>query len=168
MTLLHRFSTGLICTALLAGITRFNAVAEEPINQSTASDATDSHSAYDELSVEDQKLIDQIQRKAFDYFWDGFDPTTGLIADSNRRRRTSVAHSGFGLSVFCIGVDRGWVTRREAYDRVLITLNSYFKDPSDENDLLSKGSMVYSSISLMWTPENVMEEVRCQPLTAPF
>ena len=139
MTRFHKVSTGLICTALLTTTTLLNAVAEEPINQGTAPIATDRHAAYDKLSAQDQKLIDQIQRKAFDYFWDGFDPSTGLIADAGRRRRTSIATSGFGLSAYCIGVDRGWVNRQEAYDRVLVTLNSYFKDPADENDFCVEG-----------------------------
>ncbi|MDP6723561.1 MAG: glucoamylase family protein, partial [Pirellulaceae bacterium] len=139
MTRFHKTSTGLICTALLTTTTLLNAVAEEPIDQGTTPIATDRHAAYDKLSAQDQKLIDQIQRKSFDYFWDGFDPSTGLIADAGRRRRTSVATSGFGLSAYCIGIDRGWVTRQEAYDRVLVTLNSYFKDPADENDFCVEG-----------------------------
>ncbi len=134
----HKASTGLICTALLISTTWLGAVAE-PINQGTAATATDDRSTYDDLSTEDQELIDQIQRKAFDYFWDGFDPSTGLIADAGRRRRTSVATSGFGLSAYCIGVDRGWVTRQEAYDRVLVTLNSYFDDPEVEDDFCVEG-----------------------------
>jgi hypothetical protein len=94
---------------------------------------------WNKLSVEDQQFLDLTQRKAFDYFWEGFDPVTGLIADNSKRRRTSIAHSGFGLSAFCIGVNRGWVTHQEAYDRVLITLNSYYKNPDDENDLCVEG-----------------------------
>ena len=94
---------------------------------------------WNNLSVEDQEFLDEVQRKAFDYFWEGFDPVTGLIADKAKRRRTSIAHSGFGLSAFCIGVDRGWVSKDEAYDRILITLNSYYKDPNDENDFCVEG-----------------------------
>jgi len=94
---------------------------------------------WEELSKKDQQFLDKVQRKAFDYFWEGFDPVTGLIADNAKGRRTSIAHSGFGLSAFCIGVDRGWVTRQEAYDRVLITLNSYYKNPDDENDFCVEG-----------------------------
>ena len=168
MTLLHNFSTGLTCTALLASITLVNAVAEEPINQSTAPVATDSHGAYDKLSVEGRKLIDRVQRRAFDYFWDGFDPSTGLIADADQRRRTSIATSGFGLSAYCIGVDRGWVTRQEAYDRVLVTLNSYFKDPGDENDFAVEGKYGLFFHFINVDTGNVTDEVKCQPLTAPF
>ncbi|GAI38840.1 unnamed protein product, partial [marine sediment metagenome] len=73
---------------------------------------------WNNLSAKDQEFLDKVQRKAFDYFWDGFDPVTGLIADNSRGRRTSIANSGFGLSAFCIGVDRGWVSRNEAYDRI--------------------------------------------------
>jgi hypothetical protein len=83
MTRLHKFSTGLIFTALLSSITLVNTVAEKPINQGVSPVETDS--AYEKLSAEDQKLIDRVQRKAFDYFWDGFDPPTGLIADAVRQ-----------------------------------------------------------------------------------
>ncbi len=139
MTRLRKVSTGLIYTALLTTTTLLNAVADGPIDRGTAPIATDGHAAYDKLATEDQELIDQIQRKAFNYFWDGFDPETGLIADASHRRRTSIATSGFGLSAYCIGVDRGWVTRQEAYDRVLATLHSYYKDPADEDDFCVEG-----------------------------
>ena len=139
MTQLQKLSTGLIYATLLASITPAKAATEAPINQVAAPAETDRHAAYDTLSAQSQKLIDQVQRKAFDYFWDGFDPSTGLIADADHRRRTSIATSGFGLSAYCIGIDRGWVIRQEAYDRVLVTLNSYWKDPTDENDFCVEG-----------------------------
>ncbi len=121
--------TGLMWSVIVAGLAFTNADAGE---------ASISGTDY-RLSTEDEEFLDKVQRKAFDYFWDGFDPVTGLIGDKARGRRTSIANSGFGLSAYCIGVERGWVTRQEVYDRVLITLNSYFKDPDDENDLCVEG-----------------------------
>lgn len=91
------------------------------------------------LSENDQQFLNLTQRKAFDYFWQGFDPKTGLIADKSKGRRTSIATSGFGLSAFCIGVKRGWVSKEEAYKRILITLNSYYKDPNNPNDFCVEG-----------------------------
>ena len=95
--------------------------------------------SWDMLSEKDQQFIDLVQRKAFDYFWNGFDENTGLIGDPAKGKRTSVATSGFGLSAYCVGVKRGWVTRDEVYRRVLITLNSYYKDPKNSNDFCVEG-----------------------------
>ena len=95
--------------------------------------------AWESLSDQDREFLNEVQRKAFDYFWEGFDPVTGLIADERRGRRTSIAHSGFGLSAFCVGVDRGWVSREEACERILRTLNSYYKDPDDDTDFCVEG-----------------------------
>lgn len=91
------------------------------------------------LAEKDQLFLDMVQKKAFDYFWDGFDDNTGLIGDPDKGKRTSVATSGFGLSAYCVGIKRGWVTREEVYRRVLITLNSYHKDPNNINDFCVEG-----------------------------
>lgn len=96
-------------------------------------------SDWNNLSIQDQNFLDLTQKKAFDYFWEGFNSKTGLIADKSKGTRTSVANSGFGLSAFIVGINRGWVTKQEVYKRVLITLNSYYKDPNDENDLCVEG-----------------------------
>jgi hypothetical protein len=81
----------------------------------------------------DARLLDDLQRRAFLYFWEQADPRTGLVADragadggpsSNARSRhvASIAATGFGLSGICVAERRGWVTRDEAYARVLATV----------------------------------------------
>ncbi|MFA8437166.1 MAG: glucoamylase family protein [Marinifilaceae bacterium] len=100
---------------------------------------TDNSKQWNRLSKQDQAFLDLVERKAFDYFWEGFDPNTGLIADKTRGRRTSVATSGFGLSAYCVGVARGWVSREEVYQRVLTILNSYYKDPERKDDFCVEG-----------------------------
>ena len=94
---------------------------------------------WDKLSAEDQAFLENIQHKAFDYFWDGFDPVTGLIVDKTKGTRTSIANTGFGLSAYVVGIENGWVTKEEAYRRILITLNSYYKNPDDATDLCVEG-----------------------------
>ncbi|MEC3905719.1 glucoamylase family protein [Tamlana sp. 2201CG12-4] len=96
--------------------------------------------AWKDLSKEDQGFLDLVQHKAFDFFWEGFDENTGLIYDGHsKNRRTSVATSGFGLSAFIVGVERGWITKDEAYKRILLTLNSYYKDPNNPDDFCVEG-----------------------------
>ena len=92
-----------------------------------------SNKTWNKLSAEDQEFLDLTQHKAFNYFWEGFDPVTGLITDKTKGMRTSVATSGFGLSAFIIGIEHGWVTREDAFNRILITLNSFYDDPNDVN-----------------------------------
>ncbi len=95
---------------------------------------------WENLSNEDKVFLDLVQRKSFNFFWEGFDHTTGLIDNKNNSsRRTSVATSGFGLSAYIIGVERGWVTYEEAFKRILLTLNSYYNDPNGSNDFCVDG-----------------------------
>ncbi len=97
-------------------------------------------STWENLPKEDQVFLDLVQHKAFDFFWEGFDENTGFIYDGHsKNRRTSVATSGFGLSTFIVGVERGWVSKDETYKRVLLTLNSFYKDPNNPTDFCVEG-----------------------------
>lgn len=91
------------------------------------------------LSDEDTKFIDMVERKAFDFFWDSADPKSGLIKDqtnnfgpdtekeAHKKYRASIAATGFGLSAYIVGVERGWITKEQAYNRVKATLNTFDK-----------------------------------------
>ncbi|MFZ5802948.1 MAG: glucoamylase family protein [Candidatus Omnitrophota bacterium] len=87
-----------------------------------------------ELPLDDQELLDLIQRKSFDYFIELGDPGTGLVPDrANNLRKNgektpaSVAASGFALTAYAIGVERGWVSRAEALDRTRQTLRFFLE-----------------------------------------
>ena len=46
-----------------------------------------------------EELLEQIQRKSFDYFWFEANPTNGLVRDrSTATSPCSIAATGFGLS----------------------------------------------------------------------
>jgi len=71
----------------------------------------------------DEKLLDLVERRTFDFFWDLANPENGLVPDRwPTRSFSSVAAVGFGLTAYPIGVERGYVTREEARRRVLATL----------------------------------------------
>ena len=76
----------------------------------------------------DERLMDEVQHKAFLYFWEQTDPGTGLTKDragnfgGGDRGIASMAATGFGLTALTIGESRGWITRDEAYARALKTL----------------------------------------------
>ncbi len=82
--------------------------------------------------------IDNLQRAAFGYFLDHADPATGLIADTSLPGApSSIAATGFGLSCYPIGVERGWISRREASRRVLTVLRFLGESPQSRDQRAS-------------------------------
>src|SRR4029077_7219078 len=57
----------------------------------------------------DEKLLDEIQRLAFDFFWNEASSKTGQVKDralangNDSRAMSSIAATGFGLTSLCIG-----------------------------------------------------------------
>jgi hypothetical protein len=75
--------------------------------------------AADDEALLDDPLLDDLEHRSFDYFWDLADPNTGLIPDrAPSPSFSSVAAVGFGLTAYVVGAERGWVTREQARDRV--------------------------------------------------
>ncbi len=71
----------------------------------------------------DDALLDRLQRDAFDYFLRTYNPRNGLVADTTREGApSSIAVIGFALSVYPVGVERGWMERTDAVARTLVTL----------------------------------------------
>jgi hypothetical protein len=82
----------------------------------------------------DAALIDRLQRAAFGYFLDYTDPTTGLVADTSLPGApSSIAATGFGLSAYPVGVERGWIERAEAAGRTLATLRFLAESPQSRD-----------------------------------
>ena len=87
------------------------------------------------LTEEQEKLLDEVQHKAFLFFWEEGNPETGLIRDraSNSERPStnkdiaSIASVGFGLSAYPIAVEHGWIKRDEALTRTLNTLKFFLE-----------------------------------------
>jgi hypothetical protein len=78
------------------------------------------------LALDDEALIAAVARATFDYFWNEVNPDNGLIKDrSTATSPASIAAVGFGLSALPIAVDRGWLSYEQAYERALVTLQSF-------------------------------------------
>src|SRR5688572_6797327 len=72
--------------------------------------------------------LDDVQQRTFQWFWDTTNSRNGLVPDRwPTKSFSSVAAIGFGLTAYPIGVERGYVTREQARDRVLTTLR-FFRD----------------------------------------
>jgi hypothetical protein len=82
-------------------------------------------------SASEANILFQLQRKAFDFFWLEAHPQTGLIKDRAKNRGTdkydvcSIAATGFGLAALPIGVERGWISRKEGEERAILILRSF-------------------------------------------
>ncbi len=78
-------------------------------------------------SFSDQKL-ETLQRLTFDYFLKETNPDNGLVPDSTREGSPcSITATGFALACYPVGVERGFVTRKDAIERTLTTLRFFLK-----------------------------------------
>jgi hypothetical protein len=72
----------------------------------------------------DDELIECVQRQTFRFFWEGSHPLSGLAPDRRKTRDepvddlVAVGGSGFGVMALIVAVERGWVAREAAVDRL--------------------------------------------------
>jgi len=79
-------------------------------------------------NVSSDNILDRLQSAAFGYFVRETNLANGLVADSTRAvAPASIAVVGFALSVYPIAVDRGWMQREQAVERVLLTLRFFWR-----------------------------------------
>jgi hypothetical protein len=77
-------------------------------------------------SFPDTKL-EVLQRLTFEYFQNETNPENGLVPDSTRQGAPcSIAATGFALSAYPVGVERGFITRNAAIKRTLTTLRFFW------------------------------------------
>ncbi len=68
----------------------------------------------------DDELLDMVQEATFRYFWDYAHPVSGLTRERYGSGETVTSGgSGFGIMAIIAGVERGFVTREQAVDRLL-------------------------------------------------
>ncbi|MDD7914128.1 beta-glucosidase [Polaribacter haliotis] len=73
-----------------------------------------------------EELLDEVQQRTFNYFWDFAEPISGLARersqeealDGESKRVITMGGSGFGLSAFPIAVERGWQTKTKVIERL--------------------------------------------------
>ncbi len=77
---------------------------------------------------DDATLLDEVERTAFEYFWNEADPDTGLVRDranangGDNRTLASAAATGFGLTALCIGHQRNYRSSEEIKARIQASL----------------------------------------------
>jgi hypothetical protein len=87
----------------------------------------------------DEKLLDEIQRLTFDFFWNEASSKTGQVKDralvngNDSRAMSSIAATGFGLTSLCIGDHRGFRKNEDILKRVRNTLRFLANDLPNEH-----------------------------------
>jgi len=89
-------------------------------------------------TLTDEQLLDTIQYRTFQYFWDGAEPVSGLARErfhmdgvypENDKHIITSGGSGFGLMALVVGMERGFISREEGVAR--LEQNILFLENSD-------------------------------------
>lgn len=81
--------------------------------------------------------LEDIEHRTFEFFWQTANPQNGLVPDHwplGREPFASIAAVGFALTAYPIGVERGWITRAQARQRVLATLRFFTDAPQGTSE----------------------------------
>lgn len=74
--------------------------------------------------------LEMLQREAFSYFIHETNPTNGLVTDKNAPGwPASIAAVGLALAAYPVAVERGFISRAAAVERVLTTLRFFWNSP---------------------------------------
>lgn len=87
------------------------------------------------LTKQEEAFLDDVERRAFRFFWEQADARTGLVPDRAQAdgapargasfHVASIASTGFGLTAICVAAERGWVEPAQAAERVRQTLDFF-------------------------------------------
>ena len=89
-------------------------------------------STIDPIAITDEALLDSVQRRTFNYFWDGAEPTSGMARErfhvdgvypQNDKNVVTSGGSGFGIMAIVAGIDRGYITREQGLERFTKIVN---------------------------------------------
>ncbi len=78
------------------------------------------------IKLTDNQLLDSIQYYTFQYFWDGAEPNSGLarerlhideIYPQDDKHIVTTGGGGFGLMAILAGIERGFISREEGFER---------------------------------------------------
>lgn len=78
-------------------------------------------------TLSDEELLTLVQRNTFQYFWDGAEPTSGLARERihldgeyihNDENVVTTGASGFGVMAILVGIERGFITREQGFERM--------------------------------------------------
>lgn len=84
-----------------------------------------------EFGARDGAMLDETQRGCFRFMWEALAPNSPMVVDRTSKPIVSVAGVGFQLAAIPIGVERGWITRREGRERALRIVRALEANPAN-------------------------------------
>ena len=91
------------------------------------------------ITRDEEIVLDSIQHKTFLFFLNEHHPEWGIVKDRAASwAPASIASTGFGIPCFAIGVERKWITRKEAAEITLNILN-FFANSVQSTDTSTTG-----------------------------
>jgi len=94
------------------------------------------HTRFDDTpkfpEISDDSLLTLVQKQTFGYFWDHAHPVSGLARERlGSGDLVTSGGSGFGLMAIVTGIERGFITRREGFERILKIVN-FLNEPGTD------------------------------------
>lgn len=79
----------------------------------------------------DAALLEDLQRRTFNFFWERANPANGLMPDRwpTNAGMASIASVGFALTAYVVGMDAGYITRAQGLQRALATARFFATAP---------------------------------------
>lgn len=86
------------------------------------------------LNSEANVFLDSLSKHTFDFFWETADSTSAQLPDRwPTPSFSSIAATGFGITSYLIGAERGYITREQAAERVLKTISFLHQLPKGDS-----------------------------------
>lgn len=74
----------------------------------------------EEYEMDDEALMDMVQKYTFRYFWEDAHPTSGMAKErDNSGDIVTSGGSGFGIMSILVGIENGYITRTEGVNRLI-------------------------------------------------
>jgi hypothetical protein len=137
-----RFATLGVALALSAAVgcakeplpPRAQAASPLPLSQVVIERAPDARLPPFRFSPDDEAFLDEVQRGCFNFFWNAGlrHSDLGMVPDRSSKPTVSIAGLGFQLSALCVGVERGWVPREDAFERARRILTALRDNPDNK------------------------------------
>ncbi len=107
------------------------------VGQLTVSVAYSAAFVPDKEYVQDRAVLEQLQRDAFRYFWEDFEPNSGMAYEANYTwdvRPVAVGGTGFGIAALVVATDREWVNRSDAVSR-LVKIATFLREKTSRREM---------------------------------
>lgn len=84
------------------------------------------------IPAEYESIYNDVQKSTFQYFWDGAEPNSGMgrerfnvddVYPENDKNIVTTGGSGFGVMDILVGIERGFITRQQGFERLQKIVN---------------------------------------------